>query len=100
MEISQKAKRAKQAGIRLAGVKADLKNKALEEIAASIKERTSKIITANQKDLKAAQENNLAAPLLKRLKFDEKKIADVANPTQQGEEQNREQYAGFTVLTR
>jgi len=77
MEISQKAKRAKQASIRLAGVKAEVKNKALIEIAEAIEKQKEQIIAANKKDLIAAEENKLPWPLVKRLKFDEKKINEV-----------------------
>ncbi len=42
-----------------------------------MKSRSAEIIAANQKDLRIAEKNKLASPLLKRLKFDEGKIADV-----------------------
>jgi glutamate-5-semialdehyde dehydrogenase len=41
-----------------------------------LKTRSKEIVSANKKDLVAAEAGNLAAPLLKRLKFDEGKIAD------------------------
>ncbi len=74
MKISQKAKIAKQASIRLAAVRTELKNKALAEIAEAIEKQKEQIIAANKTDLAAAEENKLPSPLLKRLKFDEKKI--------------------------
>ncbi|MHC4461416.1 MAG: glutamate-5-semialdehyde dehydrogenase [Planctomycetota bacterium] len=77
MKISEIAAAAKAASIRLAAVKTDVKNKALAEIARAIKARTDDIVKANEKDLAAAEKNNLAKPLLKRLKFDEGKIEDV-----------------------
>jgi glutamate-5-semialdehyde dehydrogenase len=61
----------------LAAVETDVKNKALAEIAKALKQKSGRIVSANMEDLAAAQKNNLAAPLLKRLKFDEGKIADV-----------------------
>jgi len=70
------AKAAKSASIQLAAVKADVKNKALAEIARALKQHSAEIILANKKDLAAGKKNNLAAPLLKRLKFDESKIAE------------------------
>ena len=76
MDIVEKAKTAKSASIQLAAVKTDVKNNALAEIAKALKERRSEIISANKKDLAAAEKNNLAAPLLKRLTFDESKIAE------------------------
>jgi glutamate-5-semialdehyde dehydrogenase len=77
MGISDKAKKAKQAAILLGAAKTETKNAALAQIADALKNRKAEIIAANQKDLRLAEKNKLAAPLLKRLKFDEKKIADV-----------------------
>jgi len=73
--ISEIAAAAKSASIRLAAVKTDMKNNALLEIAKALRQRSVEIIAANQQDLAESEKNNLAAPLLKRLKFDEGKIA-------------------------
>ena len=77
MSISESASAAKAASIRLAAVKTDVKNNALAQIAKALKARNAEIISANTSDLAQGQKDNLAAPLLKRLKFDESKIADV-----------------------
>jgi len=77
MGITEIAEAAKSASIRLAAVRTGLKNNALAEIAKALKGRSAEIVSANEKDLAAAEKNNLAAPLLKRLKFDGGKIADV-----------------------
>ncbi len=77
MEIAQKAETAKQASISLAAVKTELKNKALDAIAKAIEKQKEQIIAANKTDLTAAEKNKLPSPLLKRLKFDEKKINEV-----------------------
>ena len=77
MSIAEKAKKAKSASILLSAVKTDVKNAALARIAEALKSRSAEIIAANQKDLRIAEKNKLAKPLLKRLKFDESKIADV-----------------------
>jgi len=77
MNIAEKAKRAKAAAILLGAIKTDIKNSALAQIAEALKNRSAEIIAANQKDLRIAEKNKLASPLLKRLKFDEGKIADV-----------------------
>ena len=63
--------------ISLAAVKTDVKNSALAEIAKALKQRSAEIVSANKEDLAAAEKSNLSAPLLKRLAFDENKIADV-----------------------
>ena len=77
MSIAEKAKKAKSASILLSAVKTDVKNAALAQIAEALKNKSAEIIAANQKDLRLAEKNKLASPLLKRLKFDEGKIADV-----------------------
>jgi glutamate-5-semialdehyde dehydrogenase len=76
MGIAETAKQAKKASIQLGAVKTEVKNAALAEIAKALKQNTDKIVSANKKDL-AAEKSKLAAPLLKRLVFDENKIADV-----------------------
>jgi glutamate-5-semialdehyde dehydrogenase len=77
MSIAEKAKKAKSASILLSAVKTEQKNAALAQIAEALKNKSAEIIAANQKDLRLAEKNKLASPLLKRLKFDEGKIADV-----------------------
>jgi len=77
MDISETAKVAGSASLQLAVARADVKNNALAEIAKALKQRSAEIISANKEDLVTAEKNNLAGPLLKRLKFDEGKIADV-----------------------
>jgi len=77
MSISQLAAAAKSASIQLAAVETRVKDNALAEIAGALKRRSDEIISANRHDLAAAEKNNLAAPLLKRLKFDQGKIAEV-----------------------
>jgi glutamate-5-semialdehyde dehydrogenase len=77
MKVAEQAEAAKAASIRLGAVKTEVKNAALNEIAKALQERSAEIIAANQQDLDAAEKNRLAAPLLKRLKFDDGKLADV-----------------------
>lgn len=76
-DIAETAAAAKTASIALAAVKTETKNAALARIAAALEARSEEIIRANKSDLADAEKNNLAAPLLKRLKFDKGKIADV-----------------------
>ena len=75
MGIAEIAAAAKSAAVRLAAVKTDVKNSALVQIAKALKQHSAEIVLANKEDLAAAEKNNLAAPLLKRLRFDEGKIA-------------------------
>jgi glutamate-5-semialdehyde dehydrogenase len=50
------------------------KHKALQAIARKLQENTNNIVEANTKDIERSTQQNLAAPLLKRLKFDEQKL--------------------------
>jgi glutamate-5-semialdehyde dehydrogenase len=77
MGISDFARLVKDASIELAAMGADQKNRALDEVAKALFERREEIIRANQADLDRSEGEKLAAPLLKRLKFDEEKIMDV-----------------------
>jgi len=77
MSIFEVAAVAKTASIRLAAVEAGAKDNALARIAGAIRQNSDKIVSANEQDLSAAEKDKLAAPLLKRLMFDEKKIAQV-----------------------
>jgi glutamate-5-semialdehyde dehydrogenase len=75
MDISTAAKAVKTASIQLAATGTDLKNKALKAIAKEMWAQKEKILEANEKDLAFSRKNKLAQPLLKRLKFDETKLA-------------------------
>jgi glutamate-5-semialdehyde dehydrogenase len=77
MNLSETALVAKSASINLSTVKTNVKNNALAEIAKALKQHNAEIISANKEDLITAEKEHLAKPLLKRLKFDEAKIADV-----------------------
>lgn len=75
-ELLEKAAIAKQASFKLATLPSDLKNKALEAIAASLEQNKDSIFEANNKDLQAAEEANLEKPIIKRLKFQDEKLKD------------------------
>lgn len=77
MDIKQICVNASDAAIKLAALDSDTKNNALAKIAEALMSNKDKIIAANNKDLKRSEEESLATPLLKRLKFDEKKVNDV-----------------------
>jgi len=77
MSITKIATAAKKASIPLAAAGTELKNTALAAIAEALRSNTDKIFQTNQTDLAQAQKDNLSKPLLKRLKFDEAKIAAV-----------------------
>ena len=75
MDIRQIARQAKKASIRLAAVGSEDKNRALADIAAALEKHRETIVAANRADMERSEAENLAAPLLKRLKFNEEKIA-------------------------
>ena len=79
MGIQQTAASAKQAAIQLAAVSTDLKNKALWAIANALEVRADAIAAANEADIKGAEKEQLALPLLKRLRFDRNKIDEAVN---------------------
>jgi glutamate-5-semialdehyde dehydrogenase len=76
MDITTAAKAAKKAAIHLSAIGIDLKNKALQAIADKMWAHKAEILQANEKDRAFSRQNNLAEPLLKRLKFDEKKLTE------------------------
>lgn len=82
MNMEELARQVKESSIKLAAAGTELKNKALANIAQSLNERKEDIIKANQEDLDRSEKENLPAPLLKRLKFDEASIADVVDGIQ------------------
>jgi glutamate-5-semialdehyde dehydrogenase len=73
------AKDAKEASYKIANLSSDIKNQILQKVAASIKEKKSEIILANQKDIAFAKENNMDQAKLDRLNLDENKIENLAN---------------------
>jgi glutamate-5-semialdehyde dehydrogenase len=82
MEMNQLAARAKEASFRLAGLSSEVKNRALAAIAASLRAQGDAIAAANQRDLARAAEAQLAAPLLKRLRFDLTKVQETCEGLQ------------------
>lgn len=79
MGIGDTAIAAKKAAIRLAAVSTEIKNRALAAIANALETHIDAIVAANAADLERAGEEQLAPPLLKRLRFDEAKIRDAVD---------------------
>ncbi|UCC96876.1 MAG: glutamate-5-semialdehyde dehydrogenase [Phycisphaerales bacterium] len=77
MSISEIAAAAQSASNRLAAIETDIKNRALARIGEALRQRSVEIVSANEEDLAVAEKDRLAAPLLKRLKFDREKIDQV-----------------------
>jgi glutamate-5-semialdehyde dehydrogenase len=76
--ITQAIQRAKSAQRFLESSSLETRNDMLTKIAAALIEQKNFIIEANKRDLENAQKEDLADPLVKRLKFDEKKIIGVS----------------------
>lgn len=77
MEQKKWALDARQAAYRLAVLSVEERNAALKGIQESLKKHKESIFAENALDMAQAEQENLAMPLLKRLKFDEAKLADV-----------------------
>ena len=77
MDIKKLCIDASNASIQMAAATTEQKNNALLAIADSLLQHRQAIIKANMEDLERSEQESLAAPLLKRLKFDEKKLNDV-----------------------
>jgi len=75
--LINQVKRAKESSIVLASVKTEIKNKALENIAKTIKKNKNKIIQENEKDIQRAKKSNLNQSLIKRLIVDDNKIKEI-----------------------
>lgn len=79
MGIKDTAAAAKKAAIQLAAVPTEIKNRALSAIADALEAGIDDIAAANTADLKRAELEQLAPPLLKRLRFDEPKISEAVD---------------------
>lgn len=77
MNIKEEAKAVKLASPKMAGTSEEARNKALLEVVKQLKVRQQEIFEANAMDLKQAEIDKVAAPIIKRLKFDETKLRDV-----------------------
>jgi glutamate-5-semialdehyde dehydrogenase len=77
MDIAQSAAQVKAASRKLSALGADAKNDILRAIARALDARRDEILRANKDDCERSEAEKLAAPLLKRLKFDDAKIRDV-----------------------
>jgi glutamate-5-semialdehyde dehydrogenase len=67
---------AKKASHNLMGIPSVDRNRALRNIAQALSDRREEIFTANRKDLIDAKNQMIPKPLVDRLVFDEKKLAD------------------------
>ena len=77
MDIKQQAKLVKLASPKMAGSSEEQRNNALNAVVEALKTHREQIFEANKKDLEQAARDNVATPIVKRLKFDETKLRDV-----------------------
>ncbi len=83
MKIKDEIKNMKRSAPVLAASSAEARNKALALAAERLTEQADEIFAANREDLKNAEEAGIAPAVLKRLKFDESKLADAAEGLKQ-----------------
>jgi glutamate-5-semialdehyde dehydrogenase len=80
-DLKAKGRAAKIASRRLAYISTDIKNKALNYIAEDILLRKDEILTANEKDYKAAKSTGMGTALLDRLMLNESRLEGIAADT-------------------
>ena len=83
MNIREEVRRMKQDAPFAASSKEEVRNRALLLAVASLTEHAEEIFAANHEDLAAAKENQISEAIIKRLKFDEGKLADVVRGIEQ-----------------
>lgn len=74
MNYKQLAADIKKDSNKMATLPEDVRNNALTQIATALENAKEEIFAANQKDLDKAKQDNIAAPILSRLKFDGAKL--------------------------
>ncbi len=78
MSIRDEVREMKKYAPVLAAASADERNAALLKIKENLEKNKESIFEANKKDIEAARKNNISDAVMKRLKFDEGKLKDVA----------------------
>ncbi|MDO4546162.1 MAG: glutamate-5-semialdehyde dehydrogenase, partial [Bacillota bacterium] len=76
MDVNDSIKQVKNDSYLLASLPEEIRNDALRAVANALELHKAEIFQANLKDLQAAEENVLPAPIVGRLKFDEHKLGD------------------------
>ena len=79
MDIHSVAMQCKDAAILMSALSGPVKDAALKNIIRVLKDGSNLIFEANAKDLEEAEKDKLEAPLMKRLKFDRVKLAEVCD---------------------
>lgn len=82
MTMKEQAAQIKLDSTKMSATTLEERNQALAAIVKALLDNKDAILQANQQDLEAAKQENVAAPLIKRLKFDEHKLEDVTKGIQ------------------
>ena len=77
MNIQEEIKKVKLASPRMAASTEETRNRALQMVSDALLAQQDDIFAANHEDMEQAAKDGVAAPILKRLKFDEGKLRDV-----------------------
>lgn len=77
MTIKEQAALIKLDSTKMAATTLEERNKALQAVVEALESQKDAILLANKEDMKLAEEAGVAAPLLKRLKFNEDKLHEV-----------------------
>ena len=77
MVVRDEVRKMKTVAPLVAAMSNEARCKALSVIAEKLVEKQEEIFAENKKDLEYAEKNGVAAPIVKRLKFDEGKLRDV-----------------------
>lgn len=83
MNIEKITQKMKEAAPQVAASSLDMRNTVLGKVADSLVANKDKIFAANEEDMEAAKTAGIAAPVQKRLKFNEGKLNDVVNGIKQ-----------------
>jgi glutamate-5-semialdehyde dehydrogenase len=81
--VADVCRSAKRAARELARTDTDIKDVALQAIAAALGERTEEILEANERDMQNGREADIGEALLDRLRLDEGRIAAIAEAVRQ-----------------
>lgn len=77
MDFLEQVRQVKLASPKLAATSKEVRNNVLLAVSEALVEAKDKIFAANEADMKQAEKDGIATPILKRLKFDEGKLRDV-----------------------
>jgi glutamate-5-semialdehyde dehydrogenase len=77
MMVDEAARAAKRASLDCAVLSRQVKDGALSEVAAALTQEAPRIFAANTEDIERARADSLPQPLLKRLRFDQRKLDEV-----------------------